>query len=90
MSRRHQHKAIAAPDAPNATESQPEGITGKFYTVGKTSHLLYEAYEVTIENGVVVNVRSLSRAPDMPQVAVGACTHELQVNLRTQEALDCD
>lgn len=86
MSRKPHH----TPATQNAPASPLAAITGKFYTVGKTGHLLYEAYEVTIENGVVIAARSLSRAPDMPQVAVGACTHEMQVNLRTQAGLKCD
>lgn len=90
MSRRGRPPTNPRPDAPSAPESQLEGITGKFYTVGRSAHLLYEAYEIELRDGAVVGVRRLSRAPDMAPTAVAACAAELWANLRTQGALDCD
>jgi len=63
-------------------------VTGKFYTVGKTSHLLYEAFEIEVVNGQVVAVKTLSRAPDLAQSAVGYCSREIWVALRQQTSAD--
>jgi hypothetical protein len=60
-------------------------VTGKFYTVGKSGHLLAEAFEIELKDGVVVGVKSLSRAPDLSATAVGICSREIWVNLRTQQ-----
>ena len=52
-------------------------VTGTFFTVVKESHLLYEALEIEIVDGVVVSVTSLNRAPDLSQVAIGNCQRRL-------------
>lgn len=52
-------------------------ITGTFFTVVKESHLLYEALEIEIIDGVVVSVTSLNRAPDLSQIAIGNCQRRL-------------
>lgn len=63
----------------------PLQVTGTFHTVVKSSHLLYEAVEVSVKDGVVVNVKVLSRAPDLAQSAVGTCSREIWSNLRHQK-----
>lgn len=59
-------------------------VNGKFYTTAKVDHLLYCAYEIEVKDGVVVGVKCLSRAPDLAATAIGACTRDLWVNMRTQ------
>lgn len=56
--------------------------SGKFYAVAKESHLLYEAFEITVENGEVVKVTNLRKAPDMLQVLVKECEQQLWTNAR--------
>jgi hypothetical protein len=72
---------------PAADQKPATEVSGRFFCVGKSDHLLYEAFELEVKDGVVVAVRGLSRAPDLAATAVGACTRELWVNLRTQPAL---
>jgi hypothetical protein len=63
---------------------QPVPVTGTFFTVAKQSHLLYEAFEITVKDGVVTDVKNISRAPDLAHTAVAICQRELWVKLRVQ------
>lgn len=60
-------------------------VSGTFHTVAKVSHLLYEAVEVELKDGVVVSVKSVSRAPDLAATAVGHCSRRIWEELRGQE-----
>lgn len=51
--------------------SPTKGVTAKCYLVAKDSHLLFEAFEVTLVDGVVSEIRNLSRAPDLAASAIG-------------------
>lgn len=59
-----------------------KGVTAKCYLVAKDSHLLYEAYEVTLVDGVVTDVKCLSRAPDLAASAVGQASAAIWRALR--------
>jgi len=63
----------------------PLDVTGTFHTVVKSSHLLYEAIEISVHMGIVIGIKVLSRAPDLAQAAVGICSREIWNNLRTHE-----
>lgn len=60
-------------------------ISGRFYTVVRVEHLLYEAVEVVVKDGVVTSSRVLSRAPDLAATAVGFASREIWQVLRTQQ-----
>ena len=66
----------------------PIEVSGKFVTVAKNSHLLYEAFEVEIYKGIVVAVKTLSRAPDLSQIAIGSCQRELWSNMNQKQVVD--
>lgn len=69
-------------------DSFPIEVTGKFVTVNKNSHLLYEAFEIEIFKGIVVAIRPLSRAPDLSQIAIGSCQRQLWANMEQRAVLD--
>lgn len=60
----------------------PVNITMKATSVYKTSRLLAESVELTIVDGVVTAVKLLTRAPDVPAVAVGHASSSLWQNMR--------
>jgi hypothetical protein len=64
--------------------------TGRFYTVAKDSHLLYSAYQIDVVDGVVVEVKCLSRAPDLLASAVGYAQSELWAASKDQKSGDLD
>ena len=43
----------------------------------KGSHLLFNAYKIKIKNGIVVDVKQLTRAGDMFRIAVNSAASEL-------------
>ncbi|MHA4899785.1 hypothetical protein, partial [Enterococcus faecium] len=63
MAKYEQSVTPAASNEPEA--SLPLNINGRFCTVMKTDHLLYEAVEVELFNGIAVGIKRLSRAPDL-------------------------
>ena len=64
------------------------GVTGTFHGVFKSSHLLYQAFEVELKDGTVVGLKGLSRAPDLAASAVGVCSREIWRALRDQAVTD--
>lgn len=62
--------------------------TGRFYTVAKDSHLLFSAFQIDVVDGVVVEIKCLSRAPDLLASAVGYAQSELWSASRTQKTED--
>lgn len=66
----------------------PIEVTGKFVTVNKNSHLLYEAFEIEVYKGIVVSVKPLSRAPDLSQIAIGSCQRQLWQNMNQRQVVD--
>jgi hypothetical protein len=72
----------------NVEESFPIEVTGKFVTVSKSSHLLYEAFEVEIYKGIVVSCKTLSRAPDLSQISIGACQRNLWSSMDQKRVVD--
>jgi hypothetical protein len=84
MSRHKRNEPTTRPLGATPLDSSSLPVTGRFVGVGKSSHLLYEAFEVTLKDGVVVEVKPLSRAPDLAANAVGACAHEIWQALRLQ------
>lgn len=63
-------------------EEKPEVIglqeyTGKAYVVSKTGHCLAVAEELTIEGGIVVGFKTISRAPDLPAAIIGQAQRAL-------------
>lgn len=75
----------------NISEPAPapaKKVTGKFYMVGKSDHLLYETFEIDVVDGVVTAVNRISRAPDTAQTAVGFASRAIWQNLRVQKSLD--
>lgn len=60
----------------------PADITCKAIAVRKTSILLTEAIELVIENGVVVETRTITRAPDAPASTIAKAVQALWSQLR--------
>lgn len=56
--------------------------------VVKSGHLLSECFELTIEDGVVVGVKALSRAPDLNSSSVGHGASALWRHIREQVVAD--
>lgn len=79
-------KPVSKP-SPSQKRSPPS-VTGTFYCVARESHLLYQAFEIDVRDGVVTAVRCLSRAPDLAASSVGHCARGLWVNARTQGKLE--
>lgn len=71
------------PKAP-APAAAPPKVTGTFVTCAKVSQGLYEAFSITVVDGVVVSIRSTSRAPDGPAMAVGVASRDLWTCAKTQ------
>ena len=68
----------------SSKDSQPKVII-KAVTISKISHLQYRAYELTIEDGVVVGKRALDRdAGDIPAIQITRCENALW-SLRDQD-----
>lgn len=67
--------------------TKPPVIT-KAVTVRQTSRLSFEAFELTIEDGIVVDETRLTRAPDLCQVAIGHTSRRLWQIGREQRAED--
>jgi hypothetical protein len=63
---------------------EPVAVSGVFHTAVKHSHLLYEAIEITVKDGMVTEVRNISRAPDLAHAAVANCQREIWHQLRSQ------
>jgi len=83
MSRSKRQQVESVVEGGSVTVALP-AVSGVFHTVVKQAHLLYEALEITVKDGLVTEVRSLSRAPDLAQTAVAACQREIWSMLRTQ------
>jgi hypothetical protein len=58
--------------------------SGKAYYVRKLSYLLSQAYEATIENGVVVKETAIS-TEDMPSTTIGTASKHLWNQLRGEK-----
>lgn len=71
-----------------ATSTKLPQPTGRFYTVAKDSHLLYSAFQIDVIDGVVVEVKCLSRAPDLLASAVGYAQSELWAASKDQKTED--
>jgi hypothetical protein len=56
----------------------------KAYTIVKTSQTSALAYELVIQNGVVIEINQISRAPDMPVGPITQCVDKLWKAWRTQ------
>lgn len=62
---------------PSSKDSQPKVII-KAVTIARVSHLQYRAFELTIEDGVVVGKTVLDRdAGDIPAIQITRCENEL-------------
>ena len=66
----------------------PIEVTGKFVTVAKNSHLLYEAFEIEVYKVIVVSCKPLSRAPDLSQIAIGSCQRQLWANMNQKQVAE--
>jgi hypothetical protein len=73
-----QSKAVDVVPDTTTHESQ---FSGKVYFVRKLSYLLSQAYEATIENGVIVKEIPIS-VEDMPATTIGVASKALWKQLR--------
>jgi len=71
---------------PAPTPVSTPTTSGTFFTVVKSEHLLYLAFEIVVVDGVVVSSKSISRAPDLQASAVGICSREIWAAGRRQHA----
>ncbi len=51
--------------------------TGTALLIEKTAPFLAVAHELTIENGIVIDKKVVSRAEDLPAAAIGAASKQL-------------
>lgn len=70
--------------APTTPANLPMPVTGTFLTVVKSEHLLYQAIQIEVFQGIVVDIKILSKAPDLAASAVGICSREIWDVLRSQ------
>lgn len=70
-------KPTYAPIEEHRATKPKVGLSGRFVTTTRVSHLLFESIEVTLKDGVVVDTKKLSRAPDMTAVAIGHASSRL-------------
>jgi hypothetical protein len=73
-------------DALATSAPLPETLT--CLTVCQTNYLSSEAWEIQIENGVVVSAKKLTGAPDVMSIVVGRCAARLWEINRNQKAKD--
>jgi hypothetical protein len=71
------------------TTSQPssvpyQALSFKAVAVTRLDGLQHSAYEITVENGVVTNVQTISRAPNLPGIVISNAEAALWI-LRDQQ-----
>jgi hypothetical protein len=54
-----------------------KGWSGKAVTCVRHDEYLSEAFELTVENGLVVKIEAITRAPDLLARAVGTASRSL-------------
>ena len=54
----------------------------KAVTVVKVDDMLAQTYELELENGKLVSVKQLTRAQDLPSIAIGLAQRELWAQYR--------
>jgi len=79
VSKKPQFRPAVATSAPPTLP-----ISGTFFTVAKSGHLLTEAVEIEVRDGYVVGFKVISRAPDLAQSAVAVCQRRIWEVLRKQ------
>lgn len=66
----------------------PKPALLKAVVVVRAGHLLSECYELSLEDGIVVDVKKLSRAPDLTASAIGHGASALWRQVRDQSVED--
>lgn len=67
-------------------QQQPRGVSCTAYTVGKSGTNNAQSFEIKIVDGRVVEVREVSRAPDMAAVVIGGLIDRLWHAYRNQRS----
>ena len=70
----------------NNKQEPPHGFTGKAYVAYKIDDFLCESAELSIENGVVVGTKVLTRGPDLPVMAISKIQVGLWASYKVQKA----
>jgi len=69
---------------PKTVEVQVIPTTGTFVSVFRSDHLLYEALQIDVKNGRVIDAKIISRAPDFAATAIGSASKALWKHHTTQ------